>query len=82
MKLNEFLRMNNLALKIFVCSNGNYRVDFTPMVEISDGVFLRSACGDSDKNIRIAINNTLEKISNSMLKIDNERYVSVLDIEL
>lgn len=82
MKLNEFLKMNKLTLKIFVCDNGNYKVDFNPIVEIKDKIFLRSACGSSDKDIKTAINNTLKTISNCTLKIDNKRYIDVLDIEL
>jgi hypothetical protein len=82
MKLNEFLKMNELTLKIFVCDNGDYRVDFNPFVEIKDRIFLRSACGDSDKDIKVAINNTLKNISNHTLKIDNKRYIDVLDVEL
>lgn len=82
MKLNEFLRINNLQLKIFVCGNGTYRCGFYPNVEISDGIFLRSECGDAAKDIKTAIKNTLENISNKTLKINNERYISVFSIEL
>lgn len=81
MKLNEFLKMNDLTLKISVCDNGDYSVDFYPFVEIKDRIFLRS-CGDSDKDIKVAINKTLKRISNHTLKIDNKRYVDVLEVEL
>lgn len=82
MKLNEFLKLNDLSLKIFVCSNNEYRVGFSPLVEIKDSIFLRSECGNSNKDIKIAIENTLKNISNKTLKINNERYIEVLDIEL
>lgn len=82
MKLNEFLRINNLQLKIFVCGNGTYRCGFYPNVEVSDGIFLRSECGDAAEDIKTAIENTLENISNKTLKINNERYISVFNIEL
>lgn len=82
MKLNEFLATHDLQLKIFVCSNGNYRCGFNPIVEISDGIFLRSECGDGAKDIKTAIENTLKNISNKTLKINNEKYVSVFDVEL
>lgn len=82
MKLNEFLKMNNLQLKIFVCSDGSYRCGFIPLVEIKEGSFLKSECGDGDKDIKTAIENTLKNISNQTLKIDNKRYIKVFNVEL
>lgn len=82
MKLNEFLSINDLRLKIFVCSNGKYRVDFYPLVEIKEGIFLRSGCGDGSSDLLTAISNTLNKISNKTIKIDNKRYVKVLNVTL
>lgn len=82
MKLSEFLLMNNLKLKIYVCPSGEYKVDFTSLVEISDGICLKNCCGIGSKDINQAIRNTLNNISNKKLKIDNKRYIEVLEIEL
>lgn len=82
MKLNEFLLMNYLELKIYVCPCGEYRVDFEPLVEISDGICLKSCCGDASKNLNQAIQNTLNNISYKKLKIDNKHYINILDVEL
>ena len=82
MKLNEFLKTQELNLKVFVCCDGSYRVGFTPSVEIYEHGFLTSECGDSSKDILTAIKNTLKNISNKRLKIDNKRYVNILEVEL
>lgn len=91
MKLNEFLKTHNLQLKVSVCSDGSYRVGFTPCVEIYDRGFLTSECGVGSKDILIAINNTLKNISNQRLKITNTdvkdsrlryKYIDVLEVEL
>lgn len=82
MKLNEFLKTYDLKLKINVNYKGDYCCDFSPTVEISDGMFLTSAWGKSSKDIKTAIENTLKNVSNKTLKINNEKYVSVFEVEL